>query len=78
MNHREGLVGVQVLASQVVPGRRKRGRCCNISKGTEGGPFSRGGRGCCTEEEIEAPGTIMSSGLEQRLDCDVDILYDMD
>jgi hypothetical protein len=37
MNHREGLVGVHVLASQVVSGCRKRGRCCNISQGMEGG-----------------------------------------
>jgi hypothetical protein len=33
---------------------------------------------CCTEEEIEKAETIMSLGLAQRLDCDIDIWYDMD
>jgi len=33
---------------------------------------------CCTEEAPETLETIMPLGLEQRMDCDVDILYDMD
>jgi hypothetical protein len=73
------VVGVQVLLvkwSQAVA--RGEGRCCNISQGTEGGtvqPRSRQDEhSWCTEEDTETLETTMPLGLEQRLNCDIDIL----
>jgi hypothetical protein len=80
MNHREGLVGFRFLSSSGLRlSQGGRYGNCNISRapkwrGQSRSPLSRQDEhSCCTEEEIETPETRMSLGLEQRLDCDVDI-----